>query len=75
MNLIENTPIVLDNDNADVINAAVYQTLDLRSYKVVINYPVASRITDEYSNGDIEYFWSQQYPEWDKKIYGHFVGL
>jgi hypothetical protein len=75
MNLIENTPIVLDNDNADVINAAVYQTLDLRSYKVVINYPVASRITDEYSNCDIEYFWSQQYPEWDKKIYGHFVSL
>ena len=69
MNIIESTPINLGNDDCDIVNAFIYRTSDLREYKLVINYPVAPRITDEFSNDEIEALWSAQYPEWNDLLF------
>jgi len=69
MNIIESTPINLGNDDCDIVNAFIYRTSDLREYKLVINYPVAPRITDEFSNDEIEALWSAQYPKWNNILF------
>ena len=69
MNIIESTPINLGNDDCDIVNAFIYRTSDLREYRLVINYPVAPRITDEFSNDEIEALWSAQYPEWNDLLF------
>ena len=67
--IIASTPIVLGNDDFDIVNAYIYRTSDLREYELVINYPVLSRITNEFSNDDIEALWSTQYPQWNNLLF------
>jgi hypothetical protein len=72
MNIIEHTPINLGNDDCDIVNAYIYRTSDLREYRLVINYPVSPRITDEFSNDEIEALWATQYPKWNDRLFPTF---
>jgi hypothetical protein len=69
MRIIERTPIVLPNDNADTVEAVVYATrTTARPYKVHILAPTIDRIIDEFDDESIIALWADQYPEWAKKI-------
>jgi hypothetical protein len=69
MRIIERTPIVLPNDNADTVEAVVYATKRKdRPYRVYISYPTIDRIIDEFDDESIIALWADQYPEWAKKI-------
>jgi hypothetical protein len=69
MKIIERTPIVLPNDNADTVEAVVYATRRTnRPYQVYISAPTIDRIIDEFDDESIIALWADQYPEWAKKI-------
>jgi hypothetical protein len=69
MRIIERTPIVLPNDNADMVFANVCATGRAnRPYQLYILTPTIDRIIDEFDDESIIALWADQYPEWAKKI-------
>ncbi len=69
MTIIERTPIVLPNDNADTVEAVIYTTGQIDCpYQVYILAPTLNRIIEEFDDESIIALWADQYPEWAKKI-------
>jgi hypothetical protein len=64
--IIEQTPITLPNDYADVIEAYVYS--DNGCPKLTIG-SLPSRIADDYRDDEILKLWANQYPEWNETIF------
>lgn len=69
MKIIEATPITLPNAAADMVTAFVYMLAHEETPRVSINYPVTPRITDEFTNAEIDELWSSQYPAWNARIF------
>jgi len=69
MTIIERTPIILPNDNADFVFANVCATgrADL-PYQLYILAPTIERIIDEFDHEAILALWVNQYPYWAKVI-------
>lgn len=69
MRIIERTPIVLPNDNADFVFANVCATGRAdRPYQLYILNPTIDRIINEFDDEAILALWADQYPEWAKII-------
>jgi hypothetical protein len=69
MRIIERTPIVLPNDNADTVEAVIYTTGQIDCpHQVYIFAPTLNRIIDEFDDESIIALWADQYPEWAEKI-------
>jgi len=64
--IIEQTPITLPNDYADVIQACVYS--DKGHRKLTIG-SLPERIVDDYRDDEILKLWANQYPEWNEIIF------
>jgi len=68
MKIIASTPINLPNDEADVVNAIIYKELN-GSLHLHIDYPTSPRVSDEFTNDDIDRLWEQQYPNYNKLLF------
>ena len=67
MNIIESTPINLGNDDCDIVNAFIYKQGN-DYFRLHIDFPKSERITNEFSEEEIERMWDEQYPMWSFKV-------
>ena len=69
MKIIERTPIVLPNENADFVFASVCATGRAnRPYQLYILTPTIDRIINEFDDEAILALWVNQYPYWAEII-------
>jgi len=69
MTIVEQTPITLPNDFADIVNATIYRAGNYpnQRYNVTIS-DLPARLSEEYSNDDLYSLWAEQHPEWNAVI-------